>query len=104
MWTSAKISILILLQIQIRKFENMYSLKNRVGNLTMELVKRGQAALTYEKLKALSGLKNLTEQQAGEIITALKLLVEIVIAYQHEKEQENKCKIIELDTIYKEAA
>lgn len=102
MWTSTKTCLLILLQIQIRKFENIYSLKNRVGNLTMELVKGGQAGLTYEKLKALTGRKNLTEQQAGEIITALKFLVDIVMAYQQEQEQE--CKIIELDTLYKEAA
>lgn len=68
----------------------------------MELVKGGHAGLTYEKLKALSGCENLTEHQAGEIITGIKLLVEIIITYQQEQEQ--ACKIIELDTHYKEAA
>jgi signal-transduction protein with cAMP-binding, CBS, and nucleotidyltransferase domain len=68
----------------------------------MELVKEGEAGLTNEKLKALTGKENLTEQQASEIISALKLLVEIIMTYQ--QEQENKCKVVELNTIYKEAA
>lgn len=102
MWTCPKHSTLILLEIQNKKFENIYSLKNRVSNLTMELVKGGQAGLTYEKLKILSGRQNLTEQQANEIISALKLLVEIIMAYQ--LEEGGKCKIIELNTTYKEAA
>jgi hemerythrin superfamily protein len=68
----------------------------------MKLVKEGEAGLTNEKLKALTGRQNLTEQQAGEIISALKLLVEIIMTYQ--QEQESKCKMIDLNTIYKEAA